>query len=517
MKELLLLLRMDIQNTIHAKFKHHIYLGLAALAIMIFMGYYTKLLLVAIPAGLSYSVPYIMGFTSLFLIFIMTLSLAFGYIIGFKDRDMLLSLPLKKFNIYFSKLLGLIFINLAYYLCFMFPVMICYGLDSNQSLSFYLFSLIGMFFQPLMIIAIAIMLSLLIAKYSGNGRYRQLITNILTVITVTLTVILSLNLSNQQQDFFLLYQKISNIIPTLKWYISACINGNLMLLLLSVGINVLVLLIVVYGSKDLMIRLNQNYAETYHNADFKVKGIKKSSVFMTILIKELKGFFFNFNYFLNLGFSSILSIVLILFFIIRYSSQIQTVLNTLPYTTVNNLFVFICLLIAFINMIDCSSCVSISLEGKNLWILKSLPIKVMDIFKAKIIVNVIIVTVTSWVNILIIIFFIPATMLHMILAGLLMLLIGVFVGCYGLVINLLFPKLEWDREIVVIKQSLASFFAVISLMIIAGLICFLGYNLTMNLNATYTFLILSFIFLSADILLYLCLKIWGTKKFLALN
>lgn len=34
-----------------------------------------------------------------------------------------------------------------------------------------------------------------------------------------------------------------------------------------------------------------------------------------------------------------------------------------------------------------TSCVSIYLEGKNLWILKSSPIKEMDIFKSKILLN----------------------------------------------------------------------------------------------------------------------------------
>ena len=114
MRELFLLIKININDSLDGKFKHRIYLLLLGICIMLLMSSNTMVLLTSLPSNLYYIVPYIMGFASFFLIFLTTITLAFSYVIGFKDYDFLLSLPLKKTNIYLSKILGLVIINGLY-------------------------------------------------------------------------------------------------------------------------------------------------------------------------------------------------------------------------------------------------------------------------------------------------------------------------------------------------------------------------------------------------------------------
>lgn len=523
MKELCILIKINMQNMLSGRFKHRVYLILSGLGIMLIMAYYTMILMASLPKELYYVVLYIMGAAALFFVFITTISLSFGYVIGFKDHDLLLSLPLKTTNIYLSKLLGLVVVNLLYYLCFMVPAMLCYGFMAKMNVLFYLLMIIGLIFQPLGAIAIATLISLAFAKFSGNGRYRQVITNAFTVIFVIIIMVLSFSFSSLEQGtqatelFYAVYEQIKQTLPSLYWYVSGCIINDGFKVFLSIAVNTLLLLLLVRFSNKLLFKLNQNYSEEYHDAKFRLKGIKTSSTFVALFKKEFKGFFLNFNYFFNLGIGSIMSILLLLYLLFKYYDELQILLATLPQAMIETGFFCGCLIIAFMNMIDCTSCVSVSLEGKSLWILKSLPIDAMEVFKAKILVNFIIVFVSSLIGLSFMIFIIPVHIMYVFFAMILFGLVAIFVGSFGLIVNLKFPKLIWDREIIVIKQSISSFIAVISLMFIGGAVGVIGYFLSSKINAYTAMLIIITVYLLLDIMLYILLKKWGRRKFMALS
>ena len=522
MRELFLLIKININDSLDGKFKHRMYLLLLGICIMLLMSSYTMVLLTSLPSNLYYIVPYIMGFASFFLIFLTTITLAFSYVIGFKDYDFLLSLPLKKTNIYLSKILGLVIINGLYYICFMLPSMICFGIVAKMNLIFYILMLLGLIFQPLAIVSIAILLALLFVKIGGNSRYRKLISNILNVILVIVVFIASFSFSSLGEStqfsniFYSLYEKIKLIFPSLYWYISGSIINDILRVIFSIVINVGVFIIFVYFSRNLVFELNQKYAIEYHNSNYKIKGIKTNSQFMTIFKREWKNFILNFNYVLNLAVGSLLGIIMLGYIIFRYHEELNIIISVLPSNIMEFIFLMAILIIVGINMIDCTSCVSISLEGNNIWILKSLPINIMDIFNAKIMVNFIVVFIGSLIALILVWYMLPISFINVILAVFYVIIISIFVGLFGLVINLKFPKLEWDRDVIVIKQSLSSFLAVFSLLIIAFILGFMGYFISAQLNVMSAWIILIVFVSLVDLGLYCLLNKWGVAKFMAL-
>ena len=107
------------------------------------------------------------------------------------------------------------------------------------------------------------------------------------------------------------------------------------------------------------------------------------------------------------------------------------------------------------------SSVSISLEGKYFWLLKSLPIHTEDVFFSKILVNFVIIAVPSGISWILSAIVFKMTAVTVLEGIAVVLLTAYLVSALGILINLLFPKLVWDREAVVIKQSMSSFVAVL--------------------------------------------------------
>jgi len=88
------------------------------------------------------------------------------------------------------------------------------------------------------------------------------------------------------------------------------------------------------------------------------------------------------------------------------------------------------------------------------------------------------------------------------------------VSMFGLLMNLFFPKLEYENEQEVIKQSLAAFLGVMIPMF-AGL-GMMGFFFVNAGNNPYLFEVILLIYIILDAIQYLLLMKIGTKKFDAL-
>jgi len=99
---------------------------------------------------------------------------------------------------------------------------------------------------------------------------------------------------------------------------------------------------------------------------------------------------------------------------------------------------------------------SISLEGNNLWLLKSIPISANDIFNAKAKVNLS-VTIPFILLCSVIFKFTLDMNIYQFLSSIIMPASVSFMFSYlGIAINLKFPKFDWTNEVAVIKQGLSS-------------------------------------------------------------
>lgn len=157
-----------------------------------------------------------------------------------------------------------------------------------------------------------------------------------------------------------------------------------------------------------------------------------------------------------------------------------------------------------------SAC-SISLEGKQLWVLRQLPVSSQTVLRAKILLNLLVLIPLVVLDAVMLSVFLKLDVLGILLMVINPLVYSVFISVMGLYINLKMPNLTWTSEAVVVKRSAASmaasFIGLFAVMLPAVGVFFAG---ELMLYASIGIICLVAL---ADVLLYTLLMTNGAKTF----
>lgn len=96
---------------------------------------------------------------------------------------------------------------------------------------------------------------------------------------------------------------------------------------------------------------------------------------------------------------------------------------------------------------------SVSVEGKNLWLIKSLPVKAFDALDAKALCHVLVTLPFALVSAVICAVALKSNIWQSIQLFTMPAAIVIFCGYLGVTINLMFPKFDWISEVHCVKQS----------------------------------------------------------------
>ena len=96
---------------------------------------------------------------------------------------------------------------------------------------------------------------------------------------------------------------------------------------------------------------------------------------------------------------------------------------------------------------------SISLEGKEWWIVKSLPIDAKTLFDSKILVNLTIILPFYVISEILLMIGLRLGVMDAIWLIILPLILILFACVFGITINLLFPVFQWENDVTIVKQS----------------------------------------------------------------
>ena len=241
-----------------------------------------------------------------------------------------------------------------------------------------------------------------------------------------------------------------------------------------------------------------------YKADYKMGELKTSSPLKSLFKKELKRYFASNVYVMNTGFGIVILVIIAI---------------ALPFVDLNNITAEIDLsgtigdvfpmLITFCIATSCTTMASISIEGKNLWVIKSLPLSVGKIFLSKVLVNLSII-IPAFVATVVIGITLKVPFIQGLIVFIAIIFFSLFVAIYGLVINLSFPNLSWTTETTIVKQSTSSMISVFTGL---GLVA-VQYGLWMVTGSSMSGnLIFIGILIVLNLLLYKRLNSTGIKQF----
>ena len=245
----------------------------------------------------------------------------------------------------------------------------------------------------------------------------------------------------------------------------------------------------------------------------------KRSVMFHLFKNESKRYFKSTIYVLNTiigAFFILLSSALMTGF---GKERIESII-TMYLPNVDNLLAHINAIIVMIVSVTSSTVIttsaSISIEGKHFWILKAHPIDVKDIFKAKMLLNILLGGIPSVIGAILLVFVVGISYLPF--AVILMLSSVVFSAIIGLIFNLKYYNLDWKDEQEIVKQGMAVLISM-AVAILPGAIILVAYlaGLMMVVNPYVYLAIACILMILVDVILLRYLFTKGIEKFKSIN
>lgn len=470
------------------------------------MGYLDLILIIAV-------------LVSSILSFITSIYKAQGTLFSSKDYDLLMSLPIKNSTILTSKILSLMSINYIETALIIIPASIVYFIyNGNLSWSFFCVLLIGLIFVPMIPIIASAIIAVIITFISSRFKHKNTLTIVVGMIATLLIMVVLINMQNYINKFIanseFIVNGLSNIYLPALYFKNALVNFDLVSLAKLIAVSIIPFIIFIFVFSKTFKVINGKLSESYKRANYKIKKLKTSSITKSLVNQEIKRYFATPIYVMN---TAIGMVLLVAGSIATLFISKETLAELFKYPEIVNIIpIAILVVLIFTIGLSCTTNSSISLEGNRLWILKVLPIEPKEIFKGKIITNLII-TIPA-VIIANIIFYIGLkyNFKYLMLNLLISIVFCVLSSVIGLIVNLYFPKMEWTNPTTVVKQSASVMITILSIFLlilgVVGITILLTYVFNIN-NMDIILVIVLAVFL---IMLFISIKTLnniGSEKF----
>ena len=397
------------------------------------------------------------GIASL-LIFMTSLSQARTIYIG-DDHDFLASLPIRKRDIVASKIIAMYVIEFV----FSFIIMVPHGIVMiimAHNMSLFFISLLLAFTLPIVPIALAIILSLLITMATARFKYANLVFVILYALVIVGVSLMSVLVNNlRDQDATNMFTTVGGV---LKWInpsyylVELAINSNLLYLILYVAVNVLVAILSVLFIAVFFDRLHDivssiSMKEKYVRKDLKNKGEAKA-----LLSLEFKRLVNSKVYFINTIMGSIMAIFGSVVYMFSLSRAMTPETGEEAIAIMKLVFIpiyigIVCMIIGISN----PTTGSINIEGKTFWLTKSLPTDYKKYMLIKLLFAWILTIPACLIASTIAVIFIHESVWDIVFGYLIPVAFTLLSSLVGLIVAIHHPKLKWNNEAEAVKNSLS--------------------------------------------------------------
>ena len=386
-----------------------------------------------------------------------------GALFGFKDADLLFSMPIPESSILAYKILNMMLFNYIVSFLTIIPTSISYALLEPINTLYIPFVILTFLLTPLIPTLIAGMFGYVIGYLSSKSKHRSIIETFASLLIVFVFILLTTKIKDGLA--FLLETETNlemfaqRIFYPLWWIQDALVNGNAINMLLFAITSIASFFLFVLILNHLFIKINKKLKEKFSSKNFTMIDLKTESPVLAMFKKEFSLYTKSSIYMLNTCFGSI-SMLLFAISTFFFDTSIigETIFNLSKINITNfQILVIICGVMA---PLSCTTPDAISMEGKGLWICREMPVKEMDIFLSKMLVDMTLILPINIIAMLLLSISFGLTIIETISLFLLIVLVGLTMTQFGLLLNLKYPKLKFQSEAEVIKESLSASLAV---------------------------------------------------------
>lgn len=369
-----------------------------------------------------------------------------------RDNDLLLSMPVPVRAIMISRLLGVYLMGLMYSAVAIIPPVIVRFAVVGTSAAEIVGAVMFIILISLFVLALACIFGYLVARISVKLKNKSFITVIIALLFFAGYYYIYFNantfLSALIKNITVYGEKIKEK-AYFAYIVGAAAQGEVLpLLIVSLAV-LLILFITLYIISHSFIKIATSTSVTA-KVKYTAKRQDAKSPLFALIGKELKRFTSSPNYMLNCALGIVFMIAAGAFIVLK-AADIRTAISGFAYGDL--ILIGACAVISLMVAMNDIATPSVSLEGKTLWQVRSLPVDTKTVLKAKYLLEMFINTVPALFLTICVIAALKTDIVTAVLLIVFTLADVVFYGLFDLYCGLHKVNLNWTNEVVPIKQG----------------------------------------------------------------
>ncbi len=431
-----------------------------------------------------------------------------------KDNDLLLSMPVPVKHVILSRLSTVYLMGLFYAGSIALPAAVVGLIRAGFSLSRLVGSLVWVLLITLIVLALSCLLGWVVARISLKLKRKSFLIVLLSLFFFGLYYVVYFRMINHMPELIesvLRYGEGVRSSFNPLWLFGRTGEGDWLAMLLCLAALCLVLGLIWLLMQRSFLSVATASADG-KKAVYREKAARQGSVSAALFRREWQRFSSSAGYMLNTGIGIVFLLGLGVFLLIKGKEYLGILCSSIP-ALGEMLPVLICAACCMMAGTVDISAPSVSLEGKTLWQLRSLPVTAWQVLQAKLLLHLSAAILPTLFCVGVAAAILQATLAQKLLILAVSLLFMVLTALLGLVLGLKMPNLDWTNELIPIKQSLPVVITMLGGMgfalLLGGLYVWFGRRLGVTgwLSAAALVLII------ANAALFLWLRSKGTKRF----
>ena len=381
-----------------------------------------------------------------------------------KDDNMLLSLPIKKSTVLFTRVFKFYVFELLYNTLFLLPAMAVYAMHKNPEPTFYLVSIVAIILFPIVPIVISCVIGALSTLISSRFKGKSYVQTVISMAMILLLLFVSYNMQGLMTNVADNASYINEIIGKIYYptgaYVDLVLNFDVLKFVIFILAHLVLFAVTILVLGKVYFKINsltKSIKTGKTNKNYKVKTSRPMSA---LIKKEFKRFINSTVFVTNAGFGLVLFIIGCIIVCVNFEGLLGPIIESNPDFVIEDIKALLPIgLLGFVCMSSFMTSITssmISLEGKSFSILKSLPVKPYTVVKSKVYTAVLIMIPFLLIGDIIVFVRFNFDILSMAIIVVESVLLPLVAETIGIIINLKYPRMDAKNDTEVVKQSMSS-------------------------------------------------------------
>ena len=381
-----------------------------------------------------------------------------------RDNDMLLAMPVQRSTIIFARMTKFYVFEMVYCLIFLLPAVIAYAMNAEVGVSFWVVAVTMLILVPVIPIAVACIIGLVISALSGRFKHKTFLQVVLSFIVMFAVVgmVFVINTTSEfdGRNMVVIGETVNQFYYPASVFVSLVEHFSILEYLLFVGVNLIVLVLTVLVISRFCFRIitklgTVNRIETT-NANYSFKRYSQTSAMVR---KEMTRYFNTPVLLMNTAMGLVFFVIAVGLLCFKFDDFANSLISStedFP-LTMDEMRAFMpgvtFAMVAFASLLTCITATMISLEGKAFNILKTLPISGKKVLMTKVLSAMLLIVPVTLLGWLVMCLRFQFWILDAVLVLIGVVAMPLVTELIGILINLKYPRFDADNDTVVVRQS----------------------------------------------------------------